>query len=69
MYLGLSAWRITDERMSSGGLNATTFRKAQRLKKELNLNINTNTAITYTHCYSAFLNDGKTNINEKRTKI
>ena len=26
------------------------FRKAQRLKRELNLNINTNPAITYTHC-------------------
>ena len=38
------------ERMSSGGLDAPTFRKAQRLKRELSLNINTNTAITYTHC-------------------
>lgn len=37
--------------MSSGVLNALTFRKAQRLKRELNVNINTNTAITYTHCY------------------
>lgn len=38
------------KRMSSGGLDAPTFRKAKRLKRELNLNINTNTAITYTHC-------------------
>lgn len=37
--------------MSSGVLNAPTFRKVQRLKRELNLNINTNTTITYTHCY------------------
>lgn len=36
--------------MSSGGLEATTFRKAQRFKIELNLNINTKPAITYTHC-------------------
>jgi len=36
--------------MSSGGLDATTFRKPQKLKRELNLNINTNTTITYTHC-------------------
>ena len=35
-------YHITDERMSSGGLNAPTFSKAQRLKRELNLNINTN---------------------------
>lgn len=40
----------TDERMSSGGLEATTFRKAQRLKRELILNVNKNPAITYTHC-------------------
>ena len=46
-----SPLQLTDERMSSGGLEVTTFRKAQRLKKELNLNINTNPAITYTHCY------------------
>lgn len=37
--------------MGSGGLNAPTFRKAQRLKREMNLNINTKPAITYTHCY------------------
>jgi hypothetical protein len=41
---------ITDERMSSGELNVPTFRKAQRLKRELNLNINTKPAITYMHC-------------------
>ena len=37
--------------MSSGGLNAPTFRKAQRLKIEQKLNINIKPAITYTHCY------------------
>ena len=46
----LAACSLTDERMSSGGLYSTTFRTAQRLKRELNLNINTNPAITYTHC-------------------
>jgi hypothetical protein len=31
--------------MSSGRLNAPAFRKAQRLKRELNLNINTNSPL------------------------
>lgn len=49
--VSLFKWHITDERMSSGGLHSPTFRKARRLKRELNLNINTKPAITYTHCY------------------
>ena len=39
--------------MSSGGLNATTFRKAQRLKKELNLNQRQQNKLKYLKTESA----------------
>ena len=38
------------ERMSSSGLEATTFRLTAKIEKKMNLNINTKPAITYTHC-------------------